>query len=168
MADHGATYFFHISKSQGWLPLYGDRAGMPQYLSSFCPILHCLAVMIHKICVVRERKVIIFVDWPMNQWMVEMFLVNCGFSILTLRAAHKLAEREAVIDSFNDPSHYVRVLVTSLRVSGLRMRLIIGGSVSSSVPPTIAILAVPSSPSNTIITSVTVNFSSSRLNDHKT
>lgn len=50
-----------------------------------------------------------------------MLLLN--FNVLSIRAKHLLAEREAAVAAFNDFGNHVQVLVTSVKVSATSLNL---------------------------------------------
>lgn len=86
------------------LPAYGDRPGMDLYVASPSPKPKLIAKMAHQICNIVGRKLLIFAGWPLIQWSKETFLQNTGFNILGIQAIHKNLERDALVNSFNDPS----------------------------------------------------------------
>ncbi|KAG8526340.1 uncharacterized protein KY384_000333 [Bacidia gigantensis] len=82
-----------------------------------------LAALTYDICKVNHRKLLIFVDWPTVQWVVEFFLTLLGFKCLCVRASMTAIEREQAIDAFRDPTHEGQVLVTSFRISATAINL---------------------------------------------
>ena len=79
--------------------------------------------MVHDICVTNRRKVLIFVDWPANQWVIELFLDLLGFNTIAIRARHDPGERDETVAQFNDKNCPVQCLVTSLRISATALNL---------------------------------------------
>jgi len=79
--------------------------------------------MAHQICNTHWRKLLIFVDWPLIQWNLEMFLQNAGFNIVTIRAIHKNLDRDDCVNTFNDPNRNLQILVTSLNISATAINL---------------------------------------------
>ena len=52
-----------------------------------------------------------------------MFLYLLGFNVVGVRAQHKIAERDNIVDSFNDWTSNLQILVTSLRISATALNL---------------------------------------------
>ena len=75
-----------------------------------------LVHLVHQICAIGGRKVIIFTDWPFTQWVVEWSLMNLGYKVIGISIAHKSSDREAAVDAFNDRHSLSDVLVTSTRL----------------------------------------------------
>lgn len=109
--DHGATYFFNTTEPDPTLPLYRDRPSMALYITRNSAKLSYLVYLVNEICNVHGRKVIIFCDWPSSAWLVEVLMLILGFNIFSIRAKHKQREREEAVNSFNDPTCPVQVLV---------------------------------------------------------
>ena len=114
--DHEIIHYFHMTKFVEWLFVYENRDDMIQYLTAFNFKLRCLTTMVHEICIVK-KKIVVFIDWFINQWFVEMYFVNFEFNIIVLRATHNFVDRKKTIDVFNDSNHFVCVLIISLRFS---------------------------------------------------
>ena len=75
----------------------------------------CLA---HRVCSEKKAKLLVFCDWPLTPWNVEMHLINLGSRVIDIRSARKLSESEAAVARFNDPNDDVQILVTSLNPKG--------------------------------------------------
>lgn len=88
-----------------------------QYIAVHAPKLKVLAGMVREITNGQGRKVLLFADWPLTQWCVEMFLHTCGFNVIGIRAQNKQTERDECVRAFCDPDSNVQVLVTSMRIS---------------------------------------------------
>ena len=121
--DHDATQFFHTTKPVLTLPCYGDQYSLVLYISSLSPKLRLLGAMAYTIYNLNSRKLLIFTDWPTIQWEVKMFLYLIGFNIAGIRAQHKTAERDDIVDAFNDKSNPLQILITSLRISATALNL---------------------------------------------
>jgi len=79
--------------------------------------MRLLAQMAHQICNENGRRLLIFTDWPLTQWFVEMVLQTLGFNVLGIRALNKPWERLSATNEFTDPDSNLQILVTSLRIS---------------------------------------------------
>ena len=121
--DFGATHLFNMCKPESYLPAYADRPSMAKFLSTFSPKLRFLAGACHEICITHGRRVLVFTDWPVTQWNTELYLINLGFNVLSVRASHKAVDREKVISAFKDPRHPVQILITSMRISATAINL---------------------------------------------
>ncbi|KAL8752829.1 MAG: hypothetical protein Q9199_005469 [Rusavskia elegans] len=93
------------------------RIDLYRYIGYSSVKLRATAILAYRICILERRKLIIFSEWPITQWLVEYFLVNLGFKVLSIRSFHKQRDREAALDQFNDPDDENPILSTSPRVS---------------------------------------------------
>ncbi|KAF6235521.1 hypothetical protein HO173_006204 [Letharia columbiana] len=105
------------------MPVCRDRASMAYYLTRNSVKLSYIAELVHQICNKNGRKVIVFCDWPSTAWLVEILLMVLGFNVISIRAKHRLKDREAAIAQFNDKTCPVQVLVTSVKVSATSVNL---------------------------------------------
>lgn len=77
--DHGMSMYFDATKPERNLPPYTDRFAFGMYLAKDSPKLLYLGRLIGEICLGQEpRRVMIYADWPISQWMVEGMLKVCG------------------------------------------------------------------------------------------
>ena len=86
-------------------------------------LMELLGSMTHTICNLNGRKLLVFTDCPTVQLEVEMFLYFLGFKIAGIRAEHKTAERDDIVDGFDDKTSNLQILVTSLRISATALNL---------------------------------------------
>ena len=75
---------------------------MIYYCSVYSVKLRFLIDLTYKTRIIRNRKLIVFANWSVMQWNTEWFLHLLSFQILSIRARHKAADREAVVKAFND------------------------------------------------------------------
>lgn len=75
-ADDGMSYYFDMTKPEANLPLYADRWNMSTYVGKDSPKLLWTAKMAGEICLheTDPRRLLIFCDWPINQWLVVGYL----------------------------------------------------------------------------------------------
>jgi hypothetical protein len=66
--DFGVTHFFRHTRPAPYLWPYQDRLSMAEYMSGPSVKIQYLCLLLHKICIVEEKRVQIVVDMPMNQW----------------------------------------------------------------------------------------------------
>ena len=115
-SNHEVIHFFNVTKFETWLSAYENRSTMIKYFFIFSVKLRFLAVVCHQICVVHDRKVLIFCDWSFIDWHVEHFMMNLKFNFVTVRFAHSTAERKVTIDTFTNVNYFSQIFVTSLRI----------------------------------------------------
>ena len=113
--DHGATWDFHNRNQNFGACAYRDRQGMANFQAGLSPKLQFLAGLLHDICLVHRRKVLVYAESPMTQWTLEKFVLNLGFRLLSVRPNHNFSKRNTTIEDFSDPLHGSQVLVTSLK-----------------------------------------------------
>ena len=54
---------------------------------------------------------------------MKVYLVNLDFDCLDIRSTHKLSERNAAINRFNDSQNSIQMLVISLRIISVFVNL---------------------------------------------
>ncbi|KAL8662389.1 MAG: hypothetical protein Q9202_004784 [Teloschistes flavicans] len=91
-----------------------DMASALSDLCGYSVKLRALAALAYQICIISKRKLLVFCDWPVTQWNVELFLTNLCFEIGSIRAVHKAQDRKDIIHDFNKNGSEINVLVTSL------------------------------------------------------
>ena len=77
--------------------MYPDRMSLTHYITRHSSKLAYVSWLVYEICVVNGRKVIVFCDWPATTWLVELLMMLTGFNVLSIRAKHNAAEREAAV-----------------------------------------------------------------------
>ena len=107
--NHRATYYFNSTKPQATLPVYRDRPSMAYYLTRDSTKVSYLAKLVCDIYTQQRRKVIVFCDWPSTSWLVEVLMLVLGLNVMSIRAKHKLKEREEAVAAaaLNSPSQYI-------------------------------------------------------------
>ena len=120
---HGVSYFYYHRKPEADLSIYNDSPTMACHLYRWSVKLAYLTYLVHKICIVYRRKVIVFCDWPATAWLVELLMLVHDINVLSIRARHKNQEREEVVAASNDPADPVQVLFTSYKVSSIAINL---------------------------------------------
>lgn len=121
--DGGAAFFQRQTCSDPMVPLYRDRFSHALYQATYSPKLQWLAGKLKEVCLDARRKLIIFSHWPLNQWMVELFLSTLGSSFLSYRSQFLQSERDTTVEAFNDPLHENMVLVIGSRVGSSSINL---------------------------------------------
>jgi SNF2 family DNA or RNA helicase len=122
--DEGATFFLESTKLEASMPTRRDRPSLSWFIGYDSAKLQYLAGIVRQVCFVKKRKLLIFIDWPFNLWLVHMFLHGVlGIDCLTIQAEHTNAERREIEDMFNDPRHPAKCLIASIRTSGTALDL---------------------------------------------
>ena len=121
--DLGASQFFVQTRIDVAMGVPVDRPTMVQYLSFDSPKLQALAVLARDVCITHGRKLIVFCDWPMTQWLAGLFLTNLDFNVIGIRSTHSTTALEEAVVEFNDPASNVQILVMSLRISSTAVNL---------------------------------------------
>lgn len=68
-------------------------------------------------------RFLIFTNWPMTCWLVEMFLSGLGVDFVVINASMTAEHRSAMVEKFNDPDSTVRVLLTTFSCGSLGLNL---------------------------------------------
>lgn len=74
--DKGVGHYFDLTRPEKDLPLYVDHFSFAKYMCKEFPKLKYVAKLMGEICLndTDPRRVMIFTDWPMNQWNLEGIL----------------------------------------------------------------------------------------------
>jgi superfamily II DNA/RNA helicase len=124
--DHGASLYFQHTRMDPTFPLFADRWSLCQYLCAQSPKLRYLCRVLYN--TVRsdapdQGKLLIFVSWPPEQWIVTMLLRNLGIPSMALTSALSAAEKAAITNRFDDPDDPSRVLVCTFRGTAFGVNL---------------------------------------------
>lgn len=107
------SYRPHFYLSPPLTLFYGYDSAKLQYLAGF----------IRFVCFEKIKKLLFFVAWSYNLWLVFMFLQGVlGIECLTIQATHINTERGEIEDMFNDPKHPAKCLIASIRTSGTALK----------------------------------------------
>ncbi|KAI4154772.1 MAG: hypothetical protein LQ341_000297 [Variospora aurantia] len=126
--DHGASMFFAATRHGPEYPIYRDRQSLAEYIGALSVKLRAVAIIAYEICVRQDRKLLVFCEWPITQWLVELWLANLSLPFIAIRSMHKLADRDHALERFNDPDDPAKGLVTSLAVGGTSSNMQHGGA----------------------------------------
>lgn len=113
--DHGLTWFMTKAKHNYAMPTISNRASCAYYLANSSPKLRYLCKLLLAKVIDQKRRLLIFAEWPMTQWHLEMFLMNLGFHTLSLQSKHTDEEKIIIVNKFNDPKSNIDILVTTYR-----------------------------------------------------
>ena len=109
-------HFGNINRNPGGPP-YTDRQKAATWQSALSPRMRFSAGLLHDICLVHRRNVVVFVQSPLVLWDLEMFLDNNQFEVLTIQSKHTIEERSKILKTFVEDSTEPRVLLTSMDLS---------------------------------------------------
>ena len=121
--DHGCTYYHQRTRPNPNVPPYIARQAALCYTVAQSPKMKWLLNKAYEVCFLKKTKLLIFCNWPLNQWYIEMCLGIADFHVLSVRSAHTVTERTATIHAFNDVKHDSQILVTSYRCSATSLNL---------------------------------------------
>lgn len=121
--DYGYGFFHRLTRLDESAPVYRERVGAAISVSARSVKLQWLAGKVFDVCVSAQENLIVFVAWPVTQWLVEMFLTTVGVPVLSIRAAHTRAQRSETQEAFNNASTVGHVLITSLKCGATSMNL---------------------------------------------
>ena len=85
--------------------------------------MRCLLGYGFKVCVDEKNKLLVFCNWPLNQWYVETCLITARLEVLSIRSAHTVSDRNTTIAVTNDPDNESQILATSYRCSATSLNL---------------------------------------------
>ncbi|GAB7355830.1 hypothetical protein MBLNU459_g6497t3 [Dothideomycetes sp. NU459] len=71
----------------------------------------------------RQRKIVLFCNWPHNQFDYEVSCCTAGLPFVTVKAEQTWAQRDRAVADFQDPLHPSRILITSLRIISTSLNL---------------------------------------------
>ncbi|KAI9771313.1 MAG: hypothetical protein M1840_002283 [Geoglossum simile] len=73
-----------------------------RFMAFGSPKLRYPCAMVKDIVIDRKEKILIFVEWPLTQWFLEMFFGAMVFKVKSLHAGLKESERAALAKSFRE------------------------------------------------------------------
>ena len=117
--DKGFRLFFQKTNHDADCLLPSTRAGIAYYLARSCIKLRFLAQILEYEEIfeaLKTRKAslrfIIFTEWPLVLWLIEIFLNALYISVLKLRASMTPEEHARVISDFTSPGTNMTRLLT--------------------------------------------------------
>jgi hypothetical protein len=120
---HGSVFYHRLTRGEDVDVCYRDRVTFATWMCKRSVKLQWLAGFLLHTCINADKKVLIFTEWPVIQWNIELFLLMVGIEFVSIRSAHTQSHRDQVIADFNDPLHQVKVCVTSYRCSSTSTNL---------------------------------------------
>jgi hypothetical protein len=85
--------------------------------------LQWLCRVVHDVFIRDKQNLIVFMGWPITQWLVEMFLTIVRIRVMSIRSVHSRISRANTQETFNHPSTKSSVLVTNLKCGATSMNL---------------------------------------------
>ncbi|OBT52965.1 hypothetical protein VE04_08781 [Pseudogymnoascus sp. 24MN13] len=122
-SDYGYATFHRLAALDPTTPAYRERVGATSSIVSPSVKLQALCSIVHDVCIAKDENLIVFMAWPITQWVVEMLLMMTGVNVLSIRAQHSRTSRSQTQALFNSPMTRSTVLVTNLLVSATSMNL---------------------------------------------
>ncbi|PYH95680.1 hypothetical protein BO71DRAFT_473565 [Aspergillus ellipticus CBS 707.79] len=98
------------------------------YLMIGCPKLHLLLMLFQEEGLfnpdpAQRPRFILFAQWPLVLWVVEMFLFSLGINYAVIRPNTTTDDRNAIIAKFNSPQSNLTVLLTVYGCAALDLNL---------------------------------------------
>jgi superfamily II DNA/RNA helicase len=125
--DHGASLYFRFTRPDPGLPNFADRWSLCEYICSMSPKLRYLCKILgealYGTATHSRGKLLVFVTWPIEQWLVCCLLQNLGIDCMSINSGMSAAEKARVTDRFDDISDPCPVLVCTFRGTAFGINL---------------------------------------------
>ena len=117
--DHSMLYFHKAVKVDLFDSAFWDWYFFVLWLSQMSLKLCYLAEIIKDkiVDVLKKKRLLIFSQWSMMQWLVEGFLSLLELKVLLIQSHHSAAIRVSIIKMFNNHNADVNVLFSLLWIS---------------------------------------------------
>lgn len=116
--DYGASLFFRQTRPDANLLPPTTRLGMAYYIAQSSPKLRYLCKLILRHVYDKGEKMVVWYRWPVEGWLVSMLLDVLGIKFMHIGSTTDAAEREKLLEQWQEPEHAVRILVASVLVLG--------------------------------------------------
>jgi hypothetical protein len=121
--DYGYGIFHRMISNGPSHPIYRDRVSAALFISNESVKLQYMARIVYDVCYRQGSNLLIFVNWPGTQWIIELLLYIIGIDTLSIRSSHSRQQRSETLSHFNNPAHKRQVLVTSLKCGATSMNI---------------------------------------------
>ena len=121
--DHGWSVWYHNLHPSQSLMAARDRIFAANNVAANSVKIKAMADLINKICYTQGENLVIYFNWPSTQWVGEMFGNLVTVPMMSIRASHTKAQRQATVDAFNDKKTRGTVLFTNTLTSATSMNL---------------------------------------------
>jgi superfamily II DNA/RNA helicase len=124
--DQGASMYFRLTRTDPGLPNFVDRWSLCDYICSMSPKLRYLCKIIGSALFGPKEtrgKLLVFVTWPIEQWLVGCLLSNLGIDHLAVTAGMSAAEKAKTTDRFDDIDDPCPILVCTFRSTAFGVNL---------------------------------------------
>ena len=115
--DHSIIFCHSIICTDLFTPAYCDCVSMLFFLTVNSLKLQLLFDIIYNICLIKKRKLLIFIIWSLTLFKIETTLVNADFNVSIICAAHSAIEQNQTVIRFNDLHHLLQILIISLIIT---------------------------------------------------
>ena len=119
----GSVFYHRMTRGEDVDIPYRDRISFAIWMSQRSVKLQWLAGFLLSVVLGKQEKVLLFTEWPVVQYNVELFLLMVNIEFVSIRSVHTQAQRDQVVSDFNDPAHPAKVCVTSYRCSSTSSNL---------------------------------------------
>ena len=121
--DHSIIFCHSVTCTDLFTPVYCDCVSMLFFLTVNLLKLQLLLSITYNICLIEKRKLLIFIIWSLILFKVETTLVNTGFNVGTICAAHSAIKQNWTVIRFNDLHHLLQILMISLVITATSINL---------------------------------------------
>ena len=118
LSDDYEAFFYHFNtRTDDHFSSYRNRIIMILCISNTFSKFQWLTKTLHDLCIVRNEKIIIFLNWSIILWNVIMYVVNLNINIIDIRSQHSQIERKIAVNRFNFKKNSVRILIIFIKIT---------------------------------------------------
>ena len=122
--DDYEAFFYHFNtRIDDFFFSYRDRIIMTLYINNIFSKFQWLTEMLHDLCIFRNEKIIIFLNWSIILRNVIMYVVNLDINIIDIRFQHSQVERKIAVNRFNFKKDFVRILIIFIKITSTSVNL---------------------------------------------
>ena len=122
--DDYEAFFYHFNtRIDDHSFSYRNRIIMTLYINNTFSKFQWLTETLHDLCIVRNEKIIIFLNWSIILWNVVMYVVNLNINIIDIRFQHSQIERKIAVNRFNSKKDFVRILIIFIKITSTSVNL---------------------------------------------
>ena len=122
--DDYEAFFYHFNtRTDDHFSSYRNRIIMILYINNIFSKFQWLTETLQNLCIVRNEKIIIFLNWSIILWNVIMYVVNLNINIIDIRFQHSQIERKIAVNKFNSKKDSVRILIIFTKITSTNVNL---------------------------------------------
>lgn len=125
--DRGASIYYRMCRYNGTYMVPGVRWELLAFVVAQSPKLRYICRLLHD-CLFptdggKRTKIILFTNWPLEQWLLAFFLDLLGINTVEIKSSMNLDQKQALMDDFNNPQMPISVLLTSFKACSVGVNL---------------------------------------------